>query len=78
MFKLFSKKELVQEVVRVEDLRVGDLMQYDPYVRARVQSVTPLTSDELRVRVEKIPLVGTSGEVETMTLYGCLKLFVWK
>ena len=78
MFKMFRKKELIESVVRVEDLQIGDLFQYDPYTRARVRRITELNPDERRIELENIPLVGNPLELETMTLYNIMKLIVWK
>lgn len=78
MFKMFRKKELIESVVRVEDLQHGDLFQYDPYTRARVRRIIELNPNERRIELEKIPLVGNPLEIETMTLYRELKLIVWK
>jgi hypothetical protein len=78
MLKMFRKKELIESVVRVEDLQSGDLFQYDPYTRARVRQITELNPNERRIELEKIPLVGNPLELETMTFYNIMKLIVWK
>lgn len=77
MFK-FRKRNLIQNVHRVEDLQIGDIIQYDLYSRAEVKRLLEINKNDFHVTVERIPLNGHSGDIETMVLHRDLKIFVWR
>lgn len=81
MFKLFKRK-LVREVVRVEDLQVGDIVQYDLVTTARVKSIVIaktqlIASDaEYKILFEDVTYWSIHKRTWTCEFFGSMKIFV--
>jgi len=75
---LFRKKKLIQNVHRVEDLQVGDLIQYDIYSCARVLRSLELNKSYFDVQLERLAFDRTPAEIVSETLHRDLKIFVWR
>lgn len=78
MFERFRKKERIEEVVRVEDLRRGDILQYDLHTRIKVLAVRKPISYETEVVLDRIPNPDRPHEYEKITLCRELKVIVWR
>jgi hypothetical protein len=85
MFK-FLKKKPVQTVVRVEDLQIGDVMQYDLLSRGKVKNIILLP--EKKWNFPGHPMYDVTFTDATpgnhinrqwrIALFGNLQVFVWK